>query len=226
MFKSIKAHFFFDGAKAGFIFSLDAFVAFSLILVSIQSILVVSSTPSGYYKSLLQAEYLAKDTLYALSSSNSSESPDQQASILDFSAGNAMRGQKFDYDREIIKKTNLAIPYPFSYAYHLYNSSSKEWRLLYNASSDSSTTDIRHGVRYWRVQAAANRLFVGYSDVQAPGDSPYCNVMCKGYSQTNTNTAGYTTPPADCTLVPCNVSKNTFDVGDFNVGILRLTVWG
>lgn len=53
--------------RRAFIFSIDAFVAFSLALVALYSLVFFSAIPYNYYPSLMQAHNYAKDTLYTLS---------------------------------------------------------------------------------------------------------------------------------------------------------------
>jgi len=207
-------------ASRAFVFSLDSFVAFSLILLSIQSMLVISSIPSGYSRSLLQAQYLAKDTLQTLSTLPSNK---PQQTLLDFTIEQGLRSSSLHSSDQVITTTNSLIPYPYSYAYHFYHPQTKSWIELYNASKDNPETDIHYNVTYWRVQAPAHMLVVGYSDAPKKGDSPFCNVVCKGYDFRYDKY----TPPEYCTQVPCNVTpESTYDPGNLSVGILRLTVWG
>ena len=49
-----------------FVFSLDSFIAFVLTVAALYSLLFFSTVPSAYYSSLMQANYLAKDTLLTL----------------------------------------------------------------------------------------------------------------------------------------------------------------
>ncbi|MCP4647022.1 MAG: hypothetical protein GY852_04700 [bacterium] len=54
------------GTSKAFVFSLDSFVAFVLTVAALYSLLFFSTVPSAYYTSLMQANYLAKDTLLTL----------------------------------------------------------------------------------------------------------------------------------------------------------------
>ena len=58
--------------KRGFIFSIDAFVAFTIMLVILQALIIISATPSSYYTGLSQANYLARDALWVTSNSKAS----------------------------------------------------------------------------------------------------------------------------------------------------------
>lgn len=210
-------------ARRAFVFSLDAFVAFSLVLIAIQSMLVLSSMPRGYYPGLLQAELLAKDTLQSLSLARLSASQ----SVLGAASEDVLRGRR---NTALIEATDRLIPPPYSYAYYYYNFSNKQWIKLYNASEDSLSGDIHYGVRYRRVQASAQTLMMGYAAPLVAGGSPYCNVVCRGFDRTRydpSSNPNAETPAGSCVQVPCNVSVgSTYDPGDFNVGVMRLLVWG
>lgn len=53
-----------------FIFSLDAFIAFTLALIAIYSLIFFSSVPSSYYYLLTQTHYLSRDALLSLSTTS------------------------------------------------------------------------------------------------------------------------------------------------------------
>lgn len=210
-------------ARRAFVFSLDAFVAFSLILISIQSLLVISSVPKGYYPALLQADYLAHDTMQVMTLAENRSG----ISYLDMDSQTIAKGGA---PGNMVFITNHLIPYPYSFAYYFYNFSNQKWILLYNASN-TDPSNIHYNITYHRVQASAQTLVLGYTSPIFTGASPYCNVVCKGWDRTHDQTleGGNTPLPSHeaCTKVPCDVKGNTsFDVGDFNVGILRLVVWG
>jgi hypothetical protein len=101
--------------KSGFVFSLDAFVAFSLILISIQSLLIISSTPRGYYRGLNQADYLAQDTLQALTVAQDPAAPDQ--TYLDDVSRAIASNRPLVQSSNTIRATDSLIPRPFSYAF-------------------------------------------------------------------------------------------------------------
>lgn len=206
--------------KAGFVFSLDAFVAFTLVIIAIQSLLVVSTTPSGYYNSLAQANYLAKDTLNSLYRVNIDGESIYAQSIQRTIGGNP------SVTLEVIDATDELIPYPYSYAYDYYDYETDSWLLMYNASDNSTmpNSDPRFSqIQYNRVHATSTLLFSDYYDEADPSQSPYCNVMCKGYDTTTHSD----TDSDSCMSVPCLHQPNsTYDTGNFTVGLLRLHVWG
>lgn len=212
------------GARRGFVFSLDSFVAFSLILIAVQSLVVISSAPSGYYHSLAQANFIAQDTVETLSHARYGNGKD----LFSGGASAAINGRKNDA-RNLILATNDLVPAPFSYAYDYYSFEQDRWIMIYNASKEECPggSPVGHSLRFCnvsfhRVQASAS-MFVGlYADPIEPGDSPNCNVACTGYVPGS----GASSPP-ECVKVTCdNQRSNRFEPGDFRLGILRLRVWG
>ncbi|MFH0927151.1 MAG: hypothetical protein V1822_01080 [Candidatus Micrarchaeota archaeon] len=218
--------------RRGFVFSLDSFVAFSLILIALQSIVVVSSAPSGYYHSLAQANFLAQDTLQVLSNVKYNNG---QGGLFGDAAAAGLNSQPRAAEK-LILATNDLIPQPYSYAYDYYSFEDEKWHMIYNASKEEcnpayeankNAIDIGHAYRFCNVTfhrvEAASSMFVGvYQDPIERADSPYCNVACSGYVPGS----GYSSNEA-CTKVPCNVQPaSTFDAGDFRLGMIRLRVWG
>jgi hypothetical protein len=202
--------------QQGFVFSLDAFVAFSLILIAIQSIVIVSSSPAGYYPSLLQAQFLAKDTLHTVSVTRL----DSGQSVLADASGPISRGSLLRSDR-IIEVSDKIIQPPYSYTYSYYDLEKQAWTLVYNASADPS--DPRSNITYRRVAASAEQLMLEYSTAPVRPESPYCNVMCRGWVG---NPPGYT-DRTTCTKTPCDAqSGSLYQTGNLTFGLLRLTVWG
>ena len=209
--------------RRGFVFSLDAFVSFSLILIAIQSIIIVSSAPAGYWQSLLQAEYLAKDTLHVISNTYGASG----ASVLGDSSAKFAAGVKFSQGSDIITVTNRLVPKPYSYSYHYYDIATGKWTTLYNASTDSPPTDPHFNVTYHRVSASAEQLMMDYSSPTIRPQSPYCNVMCHGWDPTLASTSNPFRSTDNCTQTPCSaMPSSNFQVGNLSFGLIRLTVWG
>ncbi|PIT84244.1 hypothetical protein COU37_04235 [Candidatus Micrarchaeota archaeon CG10_big_fil_rev_8_21_14_0_10_45_29] len=213
----------------GFVFSLDAFVAFSLILIAIQSLLAISSAPSGYYLSMQQANYLATGTLSSLSQARVHNGQDSLFDgIIGRDAGTGKLSVSAYNAESLIEATVLAIPEQYSFAYDYYDFSSGEWLMIFNASKECSTEATFGYTRFCnnqfnRVQASSRILMGVYSEPLRIGDSPYCNVNCKGYQPST----GGNTPAAECTSVPCEpYAGTTFEHGDYQIGFMRLTVWG
>ncbi len=208
--------------RRGFVFSLDAFVSFSLIVIAIQSMIIMSSAPSGYYHGLLQAENLAKDTLHVISGTMTQSG----VTVVGEASSRIMAGQTFYSSDNIIIMTNRLIPRPYSYAYNYYDLGTHQWIMLYNASDpnfNTDPTDFHLNVTYRRVAASSQQLVLDYSSPVIRPQSPYCNVFCHGWDP---STHAYRAP-ADCVQTPCDVMPaSTFQAGNLTFGLLRLTVWG
>ncbi|MFH1306257.1 MAG: hypothetical protein ABIH83_01190 [Candidatus Micrarchaeota archaeon] len=217
--------------KRGFAFSLDSFVAFSLILIAVQSLVVVSSSPVGYYRALEQANYIAQDSLNSLYEVRYDGGKD----LFGEAVQGALEGNiDPSHSAKLIQITNDLVPDPYSYSYDYYDFGTRQWHPIHNASSDCPSR-YDNGMRFCnmpfhRVAASSTLLIAVYKDPVIGGDSMNCNVVCKGYMPYESRTAGtpvYTTPPSECTKVPCDIqTASSFIHGDFSVGLLRLTVWG
>ena len=208
--------------RRGFVFSLDAFVSFSLIIIAIQSMIIMSSAPSGYWHGLLQAENLAKDTLHAVSNTMAASG----VTVVGEASQRIMAGSPFDSGDDIVIMTNRLVPRPYSYSYHYYDLGTRKWTTLYNASDPAfnpDPADPHFNVTYRRVSASSEQLVLDYSSPVIRPQSPYCNVFCRGWDPT---TRAYRAP-ADSTQTPCDVMPaSNFQAGNLTFGLLRLTVWG
>ncbi|VVB56929.1 Uncharacterised protein [uncultured archaeon] len=204
----------------GFVFSLDAFVAFSLILIAIQSMVIVSSTPAGYWPSLLQADFLAKDTLRAAANTHT----DSGRTVL-----SDVRGPStLNPGDELVRLSNHLIRPPYSYAYSYYDLASQNWTLIYNASDPmhADPSDPRINITYRRVAASSEQLALEYSVLPVRPQSPWCNVMCHGWGG-NIPTPNNERSRADCVETPCSAqSASAYQTGNLTFGLVRLTVWG
>ncbi|MFA5049683.1 MAG: hypothetical protein WC501_01615 [Candidatus Micrarchaeia archaeon] len=72
-----------DNSRKGFVYSIDAFLAFTLTLVAIYSLIYFITVPYNYYHSLMQANQVAKDTLQSFSLLSSPD-PNSQESLLGY----------------------------------------------------------------------------------------------------------------------------------------------
>ena len=216
------------GMGKGYVFSLDAFVAFSLILISVQILLVMSSAPAAHYYPLLQAEYLARDTLEVMAVAKppcGATCPREtyMELIAPYAVTNTCNSNPacMNWLKELCENS---IPSQYSYAF-FYEDLGGASYLLYNASSDHSSK--HYDLQYQRVMASSHTLLQGYSLPLKRGDSPYCNVVCRGYDPTLGGGAGGYKTAAACANVPClDVPASNFDPGQYKVGLLRMVVWG
>lgn len=196
--------------KCGFIFSLDAFVAFTLTMVTISLLIFTIGTPKPYYPSLGQAQQLAHDTLQVLATTSpTSGSPP-------YYLESAVSGRGPISRSEVMNKTaNGIIPHGYGYRLQEYNFSSGNWALLYDSSSDPLSG--RENRNFTKLSASAD-LFSSFYEVDpVRGESPYCYLSCKGYSG-----AGYASP---CTVTPCERPTSGFQAGENAVRLVRFTVY-
>ncbi|NYZ73914.1 hypothetical protein H0O00_02115 [Candidatus Micrarchaeota archaeon] len=152
-----------------FIFSLDAFVAFTLALIAIYSLIFFSSVPSAYYYMLTQAHYLARDTLMAASTSAciAGGCGNADASVLNniaFQTGSR---------KELIRGTiGLMVPSQFGYSVSVRDSAGQPWVVLYNTSVDDS--DNEHAKTSKKLTVSTQVMVFSYTGaVNKLVSSPY-----------------------------------------------------
>ncbi len=214
--------------KKGFVFSLDAFVAFSLILIAIQSMVIISANPSGYWPGLLQADFLAKDTLRAAANTQL----DTGRTILADSSGTISGRSPLSPSSPLIMLSDKLIRPPFSYSYSYYDLNAQNWSLVYDASNYTyymGGDDSHANISYRRVAASSEQLLMEYTIDPVRPQSPWCNVVCKGWGG-NINTRNINTHERDkndCVETPCSAqSASAYQPGNLTFGLVRLTVWG
>ncbi len=211
---------------AGFIFSLDAFVAFTLIMITVGMLIFIIGTPKPYYSSLEQAHQLAYDTLSALAtSSNAGGSPTYLEQIM---GGVSAKPIMFKVAGGNGTYPGI-IPRGFGYRLEKYDFQTDEWNSqpIYDAGTDCNGTSIygnfgyysdRCGKSFTKLQASATMFASIYAKTPEPGASPYCYLSCLGYASPGTN-------KEVCDTVPCNVSKWNFLPGNNSIGLVRLVVY-
>ncbi len=167
-----------------FIFSLDAFVAFTLALMAIYSLIFFSSVPSAYYFLLTQGHYLSRDTLLSLSlTSCSAYGPcvNSGGSILDnIVAENA----QLDNQKSLVQSTiGVMIPRQFGYSLEESKDGGHTWDLIYDTSS-SFDDPQDHSGKDRRLSVASEIITFGYSgEVNKLKTSPYNYYSCRGNGQ-------------------------------------------
>ncbi len=166
----------------GFVFSLDAFVAFTLALVAVYSLIFFSSVPSSYYYLLTQGHYLARDVLMATATTECDiahySCGDVSGSILDAivsSDGNP------ELQRTLIRESvGEIIPNQFGYVLEISDNQGKTWTPLYN-TADYSETDDPHAKRINKMTVTSQAVNFGYTGVyQKLGESPFSYNTCDG----------------------------------------------
>lgn len=119
-----------------FIFSLDAFVAFTLALIAIYSLVFFSSVPSAYYYLLTQSHYLSRDVLYSLSTTNCDidlyPCSNPGTSLLD---NVVFSEDESDTEALIVYTVGQMVPTQFGYVFEV-SDDGDSWRTLYNTSAE------------------------------------------------------------------------------------------
>jgi len=181
--------------KKAFIFSLDAFVAFTLALIALYSLIFFSAIPHAYYNSLLQAHDLAKDTLYTM---YNAPSPDANYdNLLVYTIFHKSKSN-IPY-ADIPKYVDDLIPEPFGYRFDYKDSESGEWKELY----DSNRRD------YEKLQATAYSVVFGYNFPESSKDNPFTYLTCSGGKSICVSDIEWYNP----------------DNSDFEIKLIRLVVY-
>jgi hypothetical protein len=170
-----------------FIFSLDAFVAFTLALMAIYSLIFFSSVPSAYYYLITQAHYLSRDSLLSLSMTEcivsnpyggSCKSPG--ASLLD----NIVAENNPDWaarQKELVTGAlGHMIPSQFGYSLEISGDEGKSWDMVYDSGAHASEQHTaRTGNR--KLSVSSQIITFGYSGmVSKLKTSPYYYMSCRG----------------------------------------------
>jgi len=216
----------------GFIFSLDAFVAFTLISITIGFLIFTISTPKPFYPSLEQAHQLAHDTLSVLATS-SPDGGDQTYLEHIISKDGSMPSIMYTVVGGNGSSRGI-IPIGYGYRFEIYyfNSGGEEqghWAPLFDSNSTQYCEETgRCGKSYDKLQASATMFASLYSREPLPGASPYCYVGCSGYNAP----ASITEQPTYsliCDKVPCDVPKsvgiNNATIGENSISLIRLIVY-
>ncbi len=163
-----------------FIFSLDAFVAFTLALVAIYSLIFFSSVPSSYYYLLTQGHYLTRDTLLSLSTTACAE--DYGVCVADGSVlDNIVSQDNTAFQKNMIQNTvGDMIPDQFGYRMEVSTVNSTgslgAWELLYDTALEPGET---HANQSKKLSVSSQVITFGYSaKVYKMGHSPYNYLTC------------------------------------------------
>jgi len=221
-------------ANRGFIFSLDAFVAFTLTMITISLLIFTIGTPKPYYYSLEQAHQLAHDTLTVLAAS--SDNATQGTYLERVLSGSGSDVNEIMFKVAGGKENNFTngsrafyrpiIPKGYGYMLERYQFSLDKWKMLYDSGDGGDSDTVkgcaygsdRCGKHFTKLQASATTFGSIYIVSPAPGESPYCYLSCYGYSE-----PGKTVTP--CNVTPCAAPKSNFIVGNNSIAIVRLTVY-
>lgn len=185
-----------------FIFSLDAFVAFTLALIAIYSLIFFSSVPSSYYYLLTQGHYLTRDVLMSLSTTACTDEygacTNSQATLLE----NIVSQQDDNLRKSLIKNTvGEMVPEQFGYIVDMSENEGNDWVLLY--STDPGDPDDDHAESRKKLTVTSQVIAFDYTgDVKKLAVSPYNYLSCGGHlyaTEEEAEAAGY----VDYGLITC-----------------------
>jgi len=206
--------------QCGFIFSLDAFVAFTLTMLTISLFIFTIGTPKPYYSSLEQAHQLAHDTLQAMATSSSELSGhptylEQAINAYRENDGGAIRRIMFKVAGGNATSDFGMIPKGFGYSLQFYNFSNQNVSTAYDAGADPLSD--RYGKKFTKLQASANTFASLYHLYPSVGESGYCYLTCRGYNGTD--------PSLNCNATPCDTPGMFFSAGSNTIQLVRLVVY-
>ncbi|MBI5224038.1 hypothetical protein HY990_06490 [Candidatus Micrarchaeota archaeon] len=183
-----------------FIFSLDAFIAFSLALIAIYSLIFFSSIPTSYYYLLTQGHYLSRDTLLALSSTPCttafSECGSYSGSVLDKIALNDISSPS------LVRNTiGRMVPNQFGYTVELSESGGRSWNRVYSTSETISLSAPElHAPVKKKLSVSSQVISFGYSGRLAKAaPNPFSYLSCHGASGVGLG---------DGNLITCSLNLN------------------
>ncbi len=189
------------GSSKAFVFSLDAFVAFVLTVAALYSLLFFSTVPSAYYSSLMQANYLAKDTLLTLATTIVEEDADYCTAgetylscvVSSEEAARTYIGSEASAPSEIgVYDPSALVPAQFGYKLERINfedvdgeidfyDEATEWALLYNTADHLDSANKKE---YNKLKAAAHALYFGYVEPPDGWQEPPLQYMTCGGENT------------------------------------------
>ncbi len=161
-----------------FIFSLDAFVAFTLALIAIYSLIFFSSVPSSYYYLMTQGHFLAKDVLFVLSTSECDPAVFGECyvggSLLDnIVSDSTPNGRKQEIVTDIVGEM---IPGQFGYAFEVSDDQGDSWNTVYDTRLAPGE---EHRGRGQKIDVTSQMISFGYSSLEGMDDkSPYWYRSC------------------------------------------------
>lgn len=164
-----------------FIFSLDAFVSFTLALIAIYSLIFFASVPSSYYYVLTQAHYLSRDVLLSASTSEClldyGDCP-VTGSVLE----NIIMQQDIALRDGIIRKTmGGMVPNQFGYELEVSSDRGDTWSSLYDTATHPTDP---HAKESKKLRVSSQVISFGYSgQVNKLQNSPYNYLTCNGEGQ-------------------------------------------
>jgi len=188
--------------RKAFVFSLDSFVAFTLVVAALYTLVFFSTVPSAYYSSLTQANYLAKDSLVALATTTYDAKDSTGETYLDLIISRGADPAR--------KYAGRMIPDQFGYKLEMADYAADgagDWTVVYSTATDDDALNT-HKREYHKLKATAQALYLVVLKERNMGESPYGYITCEGNSTV-------------CDLpLPYH-----YEAGDVALKLIRLTVF-
>jgi len=193
----------------GFVFSLDAFVAFTLALIAVYSLIFFSSIPSSYYYLLTQGHFLARDALMATAMTECEPAHyscgEVSGSILDAIVSSENPGLRDSLIQESIGKI---IPNQYGYIVEISDNQGETWSTLYDTAD---RTDDPHAKSIKKMKVTSQVVNFGYTGVYQKATEPIFSYnTCHGTTGDLVITCGnhsLINPDFDGDIVPEPVTK-------------------
>ncbi len=191
-------------AKA-FVFSLDAFMALSLILVMLHSLVYLASIPSTYYTNFMQVRYLSQDILYTLFNLNAYEFTHldsfKNRTLLDYVI--------YEDDPEVYQEyIGSLIPYQFGYRIIKYVPRLDKYEVLYDSTNNPNDP---HAKVYHKLMSTSYLLFYSYKEERRGWKSYYHYMTCS---------CGKAVCPTEC-----DYPVSLYDPGEVGMNLIGLTIY-
>jgi hypothetical protein len=189
--------------RKAFVFSLDSFVAFTLVVAALYTLVFFSTVPSAYYSTLTQANYLAKDTLVALMTTTYDGEGSSGQTYLDLIIEGSPDAAR--------KYSGSMVPEQFGYKLETADyvaGGEPEWAEVYSTATDTDTQQNKHKREYHKLKATAQALYLAATNERNIGESPYGYITCYG----------------DSTVCDLPLPYE-YEAGDYALKLVRLTVF-
>lgn len=194
--------------KKGFVFSLDAFIAFILAMSIIYSMLLLISVPAGYYQEFEQTYLIAKDAgkVMRLARYEGDTNRTLMQQMIGDIESEVSIGNICDQMRGIIPGQ-----YAFQIDYFDESLATPDWAPY--CDTESEFDDTYDCSEYRKIKVSTPLLITDYAFEPEFGESPFCYINCGVHSF-----------GSNCTMTPCSEPIPDITPGDIYTGMMRITI--
>ncbi len=160
-----------------FVFSLDAFIAFTIAIMAIYSLIFFSSVPSAYYYLLTQTHFLSKDSLVAIATSDCVSVCPSGQTVLEA----ILRSEDENYRKRVILSTiGEYVPEQFGFSLDVSEDLGETWTSLYDSRSESGP----HAKEQKKLSVATHLIYFSFEEIVPDVfESPYKYLSCGGATE-------------------------------------------